>query len=97
MSKYTVKFNPRLAGQLETHAAFLAKVSKPAARRLLSEFRALIKQLSDNPYLYPPYEDPNLPPDIYHKAVLGQWYKVVYSVEGDFVYVDAVVDGRMQE
>lgn len=97
MSKYTVKFNPRLAGQLETHAAFLAKVSKPAARRLLSEFRALIKQLSDNPYLYPPYEDPNLPPDIYHKAVLGKWYKVVYSVEGDFVYVDAVVDGRMQE
>ena len=97
MSKYTVKFNPRLAGQLETHAAFLAKVSKPAARRLLSEFRALIKQLSDNPYLYPPYEDPNLPPDIYQKAVVGKWYKVVYSVEGDFVYVDAVVDGRMQE
>ena len=97
MSKYTVKFNPRLAGQLENHAAFLARVSKPAARRLLSEFRALIKQLSDNPYLYPPYEDPNLPPDIYHKAVLGKWYKVVYSVEGDFVYVDAVVDGRMQE
>ena len=96
MSKYTVKFNPRLAGQLETHAAFLAKVSKPAARRLLSEFRALIKQLSDNPYLYPPYEDPNLPPDIYHKAVLGKWYKVVYSVEGNCVYVDAVVDGRMR-
>ena len=97
MSKYTVKFNPRLAGQLETHAAFLAKVSKPAARRLLSEFRALIKQLSDNPYLYPPYEDPNLPPDIYRKAVLGKWYKVVHSVEGNCVYVDAVMDGRMQE
>ena len=96
MSKYTVKFNPRLAGQLENHAAFLARVSKPAARRLLSEFRALIKQLSDNPYLYPPYEDPNLPPDIYRKAVLGKWYKVVYSVEGSCVYVDAVVDGRMR-
>ena len=97
MSKYTVKFNPRLAGQLENHAAFLARVSKPAARRLLSEFRALIKQLSDNPYLYPPYEDPNLPPDIYRKAVLGKWYNVVYSVEGNCVYVDAVMDGRMQE
>ena len=97
MSKYTVKFNPRLAGQLENHAAFLARVSRPAARRLLSEFRALIKQLSDNPYLYPPYEHPNLPPDIYRKAVLGKWYKVVYSVEGNCVYVDAVMDGRMQE
>ena len=97
MSKYTVKFNPRLAGQLENHAAFLARVSRPAARRLLSEFRALIKQLSDNPYLYPPYEDPNLPPDIYRKAVLGKWYKVVYSVEGNCVYVDAVMVGRMQE
>lgn len=96
MPKYTVKFNPRLAGQLEAHAAFLARVSKPAARRLLSEFRALIKQLSDNPYLYPPYDDPNLPPDIYRKAVLGKWYKVVYSIEDNCVYVDAVVDGRMQ-
>lgn len=97
MPKYTVKFNPRLTGQLETHAAFLARVSKPAARRLLSEFRALIKQLSDNPYLYPPYDDPNLPPNIYRKAVLGKWYKVVYSVEDNCVYVDAVVDGRMKE
>ena len=59
--------------------------------------RELIKQLSDNPYLYPPYDDPNLPPDIYRKAVLGKWYKVVYSVEDNCVYVDAVVDGRMQE
>lgn len=96
MPKYTVKFNPRLAGQLETHAAFLARVSKPAARRLLSDFRALVKQLADNPYLYPPYDDPNLPPDIYRKAFLGKWYKVVYSIEGSCVYIDAVVDGRMQ-
>lgn len=97
MSKYTVKFNPRLVGQLETHAVFLARVSRPAAQRLLSEFQKLVEQLADNPYLYPPYDDPNLPPDVYRKAVLGKWYKVVYSIEGCCVYIDAVVDSRMQE
>ena len=97
MPKYTIKFNPRLAGQLETHAAFLARVSHPAALRLLSEFRTLVKQLADNPYLYPPYDDPNLPPDIYRKALLGKWYKVVYSIAYNGVNIDAVVDGRMRE
>ena len=51
MPKYTVKFTPRLAGQMETHTAFLARISKPAARKLLSEFRALVNQLADTPHL----------------------------------------------
>ena len=95
MTKYSVKINPRLSKQLEEHARFIANVSKPAALRFLAEFQAVTRQLSNNPYLYPLYGDPNLPPDTYHKAVFGKWYKVVYYIEDAAVYVDAVVDGRM--
>lgn len=96
MAKYTVQFHPRLQKQLDAHTAFIARVSKPAARRLLEEFRELVKQLRENPYLYPPCDDPNLPPDLYHKAIIARWYKVVYYIEEGSVYVDAVVDCRMQ-
>jgi len=96
MSKYSIKFNPRLANQLEAHASFIANVSKPAARKFLSEFRELTRRLADNPYLFPLYDDPNLPPEMYRKAVFGHWYRVVYYIEDNVVYVDAVVDGRMR-
>ena len=94
MAEYTVRFHPRLSRQLEEHAAFIANVSKTAALRFLSEFEAVTKQLADNPYLYPLYDDPNLPPDTYRKALFGKWYKVVFCIEDHTVYVDAVVDGR---
>ncbi|WP_289026764.1 type II toxin-antitoxin system RelE/ParE family toxin [uncultured Flavonifractor sp.] len=96
MPKYSVKVNPRVGQQLESHAAFIANVSKPAARRLLAEFKELAKKLSENPYLYPVCEDPNLPSEVYRKAILGKWYKVLYCIEADCVLIEAVVDGRMQ-
>ena len=94
MAKYTVTFNPRVGQQLERHTAFIANVSKPAAWRLLDEFKAVVKQLAKNPYLYAPCDDPNLPADIYRKAFIGKWYKVVFTVDGDQVYIEAVVDAR---
>lgn len=94
MPKYSVQFNPRLQRQLDVHAAFIARVSKPAARRLLEEFRELVKQLRANPYLYPPCDDPNLPPNLYHKANIAKWYKVIYYIEGEQVFVEAAVDCR---
>lgn len=96
MAKYTVTFNPRVGQQLERHAAFIANVSKPAARRLLAEFTALVEQLAKNPYLCPSCDDPNLPAGIYRKAFIGKWYKVVFSIEGSRVYIEAVVDARSQ-
>lgn len=96
MPKYSVQFNPRLQRQLDIHAAFITRVSKPAARRLLEEFRELVKQLKANPYLYPPCDDPNLPLNLYHKANIAKWYKVIYYIEEDQVFVEAAVDRRGQ-
>ena len=51
-----------------------------------------MKQLGANPYLYPPCDDPNLPP----KANIAKWYKVIYYIEEEQVLVEAVVDCRSQ-
>lgn len=57
------------------------------------DFEAIICRLSENPYQFPSCDDPNLA-DTYRKAIFAKWYKIIFSVEDDTVYVDAVVDGR---
>lgn len=94
MSKYQVKINPRLGSHLAQHAEFIARVSKPAAIRFRKEFSEILERLADNPFQFPVYDDPNLPPEFYRKALFAKWYKVVFYVEQSIVYVDAVVDGR---
>ena len=94
MGKNQVRLHPRLSAQLTQHAEFIARVSKPAAQRFRTEFAAMLKRLADNPYQFPHYDDPNLPAELYRKAIFAKWYKVVFYVEDTDVYVDAVVDGR---
>ena len=40
--------------------------------------------------------DPNLPEDIYHKAIFAKWYKALFMIDTNsrIVYLDAVVDCR---
>lgn len=94
MPKYLVRFHPRIKMQLAQHAEFIARVSVPTARRFRSEFALVLEQLAKNPYQFPYYDDPNLPPERYRKCLFAKWYKAVFYIEGDTVFVDAVVDGR---
>ena len=94
MGKYLVRVFPHVNSQLVRHASFLANVSKPAALRFRNEFEKTLSELKDNPYQFPFYDDPNLPPEVYRKALFAKWYKFVFYIEKDCVYVDAVVDGR---
>ena len=93
MAKFKVIFDPALDRMLLQHTEFISRVSVPAAERFLAEFEAVIQRLSENPYQFPSCDDPNLA-DTYRKAVFAKWYKMIFSVEDDTVYVDAVVDGR---
>ena len=93
MNKFKVIFDPALDQMLLQHTEFISRVSVPAAERFLDEFEAVIQRLSENPYQFPSCDDPNLA-DTYRKAVFAKWYKMIFSVEDDTVYVDAVVDGR---
>lgn len=92
--KYRVFFHPRVSSQLESHAEFIARVSLPATNRMKEEFDAIITRLGESPYQFPLAQNPNLPADVYRTASFAKWYQLVFSVEGDMVYIDAAVDMR---
>ena len=76
------------------HTRFLAQVSVPAAERMVSEFELVLDSLEKNPSQYPVDEDYNLPRGMYRKALFCKWYKVLFSVSGTKVFLDAVIDCR---
>ena len=94
MAKYNVIVAERADKMLVRHARFLAKASKPAALRLADGFEALLRELGDNPYQFPAETDANLPKGLYRKALFCKWYKAVFIVENQNVYLDAVLDCR---
>ncbi len=94
MLEYRIFFHPRVSSQLESHAEFIARVSLPAAYRMKEEFDATLARLGETPYQFPLAQNPNLPADTYRTASFAKWYQLVFSVKGDVVYVDAVVDMR---
>ena len=94
MAGYSVILASRVDRQLVLHASFLARVSIPAARKFSSEFEELLDRLEENPYQFTLETDPNLPENTYRKALFAKWYKALFAVEGNTVYLDAVVDCR---
>ncbi len=79
---------------MESHAEFIARVSPAAAYRMKEQFDAILARLRENPFQFPLARNPNLPAEIYRTAGFAKWYQLVFSVEGNTVYVDAVVDMR---
>lgn len=95
MSQYKVVPAPALDAHILRHVEFLARVSIPAVKRFRAELKDVLHRLEENPYQFPAYDDPNLPKGVYRKALFAKWYKAVFTVEGETVYLDAIVDGRM--
>lgn len=94
MAQYTVITARRVDQQLVRHIQFLSQVSVPAAKRFRNEYADILERLESNPLLFPLDTDPNLPDGLYHKALFARWYKALFLIEGDFVFLDAVVDCR---
>lgn len=94
MSKYKVIVSRRADEMLIQHAKFLARVSVPAAKRMVLEFELILDSLENNPYQYPVDDDCNLPKGMYRKALFCKWYKALFSESDTKVFLDAVVDCR---
>lgn len=95
MAKYKIIFSKRVDQMLLRHAEFLAHVSVPAAKQFYHEFKELLGRIGDNPFQFPQEDDINLPDGQYRKALFAKWYKALFMVSGEVVYLDAVVDCRM--
>lgn len=94
--KYEVIISRRVEATLLLHVRFLSKVSIQAARILRDAFKDAIGKLSSNPFQFQEELDLNLPKGKYRRAILLRRYKVVFSVKGNTVFVDAVVDCRQE-
>ena len=78
------------------YVEFITRVSIPAARRFRNEYARILDELEENPLQFPLDTDPNLPENIYHKAVFAKWYKALFMIDANnqIVYLDAIVDCR---
>lgn len=94
MGKYTVIVSRRADQMLVTHARFLAQVSPSAARKMAAGFSEILDALERNPYQFPVEEDYDLPRGVYRKALFCKWYKALFSLDEDTVYLDCVLDCR---
>ena len=92
--RYEVIVSHRAEQMLTSHVCFLARVSVKAARRLRNQYAKTLDALENNPFQFPPADDLDLP-DEYRKALFGKRYQAIFYVEGDNVYLDAVLDCRM--
>jgi plasmid stabilization system protein ParE len=81
---------------LQYHADFLANVSQKAADRLVDKFYSLIDTLKTRPERYTWLDNDKLPKHKYRKLTFEKHYMILYHVDGDTVFVDAVIDARQQ-
>ena len=94
MSGYTVIIANRVDTQLVQHIEFLARVSLSAARRFRAEYADILGRLEENPFQFPLETDLNLPKNMYRKALFARWYKALFLVENNKIFLDVVVDCR---
>jgi plasmid stabilization system protein ParE len=81
------------------HTKFLANVSPDAARRLLAEYKKVAKLIADNPLQFPFADEIDVPgilPQTYRKCLFARRYKALFLVEGNNVFIDAIIDCRQE-
>ena len=87
---YAVVISKRATQMLVSHAAFLAKVSREAADRLVTSFETAANSLAVMPercaWL--------IPRNKYRKILFESRYLLLFQIRDNTVYVDAVVDCR---
>ena len=92
--KYRVIVSERAKRMLGTHIRFMAQVNKEAAAAKKKELMTAMRSLESMPQRFPFFEETYIPPNKYHKMFVEKWYLVLYQIEDDTVYVDAILDCR---
>ncbi len=91
---YTVIITETAWEMLITHARFLANVSIPAANRLIDAFIEVTDSLTAMPERNPWLEHDAIPFQKYRKLLFGKHFMALYQLQGNTVYITAVVDCR---
>ncbi len=91
---YTIKITETVWEMLILHARFLANVIETVANGLIDAFVETTDSLSSLPERNPWLENEAIPFQKYRKVLFGKYYMPLYKIQGDVVYINAVVDCR---
>ena len=94
---YKIVIDPAVNDRMYEHFEFLARVSADAANRLLESLLADIRLLKTMPFRNPSYNRPYLPVGKYRYMISSKRYRIIYQVDGNFVFVDDIQDCRQDE
>ena len=92
--KYKIIVSSVAYDDLNAHVYFLARVNGSAARRLKTTIMRDIRSLGTMPERGSSYDRPYLPAGRYLYKLSAERYRVVYTIDGDTVFVDGVEDCR---
>ena len=92
--EYTVTIQDPALDMLLQHTRFLAQVSESAAVRLTEDFFREAKTLESMPERCPWLIDPMIPEYKYRKLIFGKYYMLIFQINGDQVFIDAMLDCR---
>ena len=94
---YRISIDSAAGDRMSEHFEFLARVSVSAANRLLHALLKDIRSLEKSPHRNPPYNRPYLPQGKYRYMLTEKRYRIIYQIDGDFVFVDDIQDCRQGE
>ena len=95
--QYKVIIDPSANDRMAEHLEFLARVSENAAIKLLNEFLKDIDSLKEFPFRNPVFIRDYLSIGKYRYMISGKRYRIVYQVEGNFIYIDDIQDCRQDD
>ncbi|MCL2426877.1 MAG: type II toxin-antitoxin system RelE/ParE family toxin [Oscillospiraceae bacterium] len=94
MQQYKVVISDKAKSMLGTHVKFLAQTSPSAAHNVKEKIIFAIRSISEMPERCPFFCGEFVPPNKYHKLIVGSRYLILYQIKDINVYVDYIIDGR---
>ena len=94
---YRVIVDTAVNDRMYEHFEFLARVSTDAANRLLDSLVADIYSLERLLFRNPVFSRPYLPLGKYRYMISNERYRIVYQIDGDFIFVDDIQDCRQDD
>lgn len=94
MKRFEVIVSEQAKQQLVSHAAFLARVSPDAARKLTAEFGKAAHSLEAMPQRCPWLRGDYIPRGMYRQLVFDKRYMLIFQVRDGCVLIDYVIDCR---
>ena len=94
MNRYEVIVSEKAEQMLKYHIEYLSRVSISGAKKLRNAYRDVLEDLEWNPYLFPVSTRFSSGQN-WRQALFYGRYQAIFRVEENTVYLDAVVDCRM--